>query len=112
MGFFLKKVQQRILNGCKEYRTVLLLSGDLFCQFFRRDFAQIVAGPGFRLLQIFSDFPDAVVFVIVDGRIIEIALKNIIKINIHHKDDMQIDVSQGRETGAAIFDKVLLGEFA
>jgi len=83
-----------------------LPSFNFFSQFFRRDFAQIVIGLGFYLFQIFSYFLDAVVFIIVGTRIIGIALQYIIKINIHHKEDMQVDVSQGRETGTAILDKV------
>ena len=83
-----------------------MLSLNIFFQFFRRDFAQIVVGLGFYLFQIFSDFFDAVVFVIVGTRIIGIALQYIINIGINNKDDMQVDVSQGRETGASILDKV------
>jgi hypothetical protein len=39
-------------------------------------------------------------------------LQCIINIGIHHKDDMQVNVSQGRETGASILDNVLSGELA
>ena len=98
MRFFLEKVEQYILDGYKECRAVLLLSLNISCQFLRRDFAQIGVGFGFNLFQIFRDFLDAVVFVIVEARIIGIALQCIINIGIHHKDDMQTDVSQGRET--------------
>jgi hypothetical protein len=49
MRFLLEKVEQHILNGHKECRAVLLLSLNISCQFFRRDFAQIGVGFGFYL---------------------------------------------------------------